>query len=438
LLAVDWELRVSIVPSGRFGRGVVVVVSRPFQWFVGVEARGAVMLLGATGAALVWANSPWIASYDALWSTRLSVQVGEAELSKDLRRWVNDGLMALFFLVLGLEFSRQLKLGELRRWHTVATASAAAFGGVVVPAVFYLALNPGGSAGHGWVIVLAADLALVLGVLALVGARCPPQLRVFLLTVVLIGDIAAITLAGLLYGEEFSLLASVVVVGLLAVVTLLRLLRVLRTLAYLVVGVVLWVATSASGIHPAVIALLLGVVLTAYPPAPAEVLDVVRLDADEALPPIQRLQQRLHLWSSYLVVPVFALANAGVVLDHELLARAVGSSITLGVLAGLVVGKLVGVFGASLLAVRAGVGTLPRLATHRQLTAAAALAGTGLTMALFVTDLVFNDQAAMDEAKVGILVASAAAATLGGLLFLLSGRWPHADGSAGGGVAAEG
>jgi NhaA family Na+:H+ antiporter len=239
-----------------------------------------------------------------------------------------------------------------------------------------------------------------------------------------------------------NILALAVVVELFAVVTVLRLLRVLRTFAYLMVGVALWVATSASGIHPAITGLLLGVVITAYPPVPAEVLRGVRfgrwfepdptpamswearLGVGEAASPIQRVQRLLHPWSSYLVVPVFALANAGVVLDRDMLARAVGSPITLGVLAGLVVGKLVGIFSASLLAVRVGLGTLPRMVSRQQLAGAAALAGIGFTVALFVTDLAFTDRAAQDEAKVGILVASAVAAALGWLLLYVPLRVP--------------
>jgi NhaA family Na+:H+ antiporter len=442
LLAVDREPCVSTIPSGPVARGVVFVLTRPLHLFVGTEARSALLLLSTTTAALVWANSPWLASYEALWSTSLSVQVGEAELSKDLRHWVNDGLMTLFFVVVGLETSRELKLGELRHWRAMTMPAVAALGGMVTPALLYLAFNPGGPAARGWAIAMAGDIALVLGVLALVGPRCPPQLRVFLLTLMIVGDIAAIAVIGLLYAEVLNILALAVVVELFAVATVLRLLRVLRTFAYLVVGVALWVATSASGIHPAITGLLLGVVLTAYPPVPAEVLRVVRfgrwfepdptpamswearLGVGEAASPIQRLQRLLHPWSSYLVVPVFALANAGVVLDRDLLARAVGSPITLGVLAGLVVGKLVGIFGASLLAVRVGLGTLPRMVSRQQLAGAAALAGIGFTVALFVTDLAFTDRAAQDEAKVGILVASAVAAALGWLLFHTPFRLP--------------
>jgi Na+/H+ antiporter NhaA len=456
LLAVDREPRVSTIPSGSFARSVVFVLTRPLHLFVGTETRSALLLLAATAAALVWVNSPWAAGYEALWSTRLSVQVGEAEVAKDLRRWVNDGLMVLFFLVVGLEFSRQLKLGELRHWQAMVVPAVAALGGMVVPALLYLAFNPSGAAARGWAIVMAGDLALVLGVLALVGPRCPPQLRVLLLTLVIVGDIAAVAVVGLLYAEVVNLLALAVVVELFAVATVLRLLRVLRSFAYLVLAIALWVATSVSGIHPAITGLLLGVVMTAYPPVPTELLRATRLgrwfepdptpamlweapsDLGNAIHPIRRLQQLLHPWSSYLVVPVFALANAGVALDRDLLARAVGSPITLGVLAGLVVGKLVGIVGASLLAIRVGLGTMPRLVSRQQLAAAAALTGVGFTVALFVTDLAITDPAAQEEAKVGILIASAAAATIGWLLFHMPVGAPGCSPQAGGGPAAGG
>ena len=213
----------SAIPFGPASRGVVFVPTRPFRLFVATEARGALSLLGATVAALVWANSPWLASYEALWTTRLSVQVGEAELSKDLRHWVNDGLMTLFFLVVGLEISRQLKVGELRHWQMAAVPAAAALGGMAVPALLYLAFNAGGPAARGWAMAMAGDPAFALGVLALVGPRCPPQLRVFLLTLLLVGDIAAVAVVGLLYAEVVNILALAVVLELFAVVTLLRL-----------------------------------------------------------------------------------------------------------------------------------------------------------------------------------------------------------------------
>lgn len=429
----------STIPSGFLARGLVFVLTRPLHLFWVTEARGALLVVVASVVALVSANSPWVAGYETLWSTRLSVHVGEVELAKDLRHWVNDGLMALFFLVVGLEISRQIKLGELRHWQTAAVPAAAAVGGMLVPALLYLAFNPGDPTRRGWAIVMATDIALPLGVLTLVGPRCPPQLRAFLLTLVFVSNIAAVAVSGLLNAKVVNLLALAVVLELFAIVAVLR---VLRTFVYLVVGVAMWVATSASGIHPAITGLALGAVLTAYPPVPTAVLHGVRfgrwfepdprpemsweapLGRGTTVHPIQRLQLLLHPWSSYLVVPVFALANAGITLDRDLLARAVGSPITLGVLTGLVVGKLVGIFGASLLATRVGLGPLPRLVTRQQLAGAAALAGIGFTVALFVADLAFTDRVAEDEAKLGILAASAVAATISWLLFHVPIRRP--------------
>ena len=435
LLAVDWEPHVSTLPSGPVDRGPVFIPTRPLILFVRVEARGSVLLLGATVIALAWANSPWLVSYEVLWTTNLSVRVGEAELAKDLRHWVNDGLMTLFFLVMGLELTRELKLYERRHWSAAIVPAVAALGGMVVPGLVYLAFNAAGPAARGWAIVAATDLALALGVLALVGPRCPPQLRAVVLMVALVDGLAVVALVAVLYPELVNLIALAVVLELFAVIAVLRLLRVLRTLAYLVAGVALWVAMSVSGLHPAIAGVVLGVVITTFPPLPigaaldaglARLLErdqspVTISGADGAAPPNERLQELLHPWSSYLIVPLFALANAGVTLDRDLLARVVGSPITLGVIMGLVAGKLLGLLGAALLAARTGLGTLPRLVTYRQLAGAAATSGIGFTLALFLTDLTLVDRPAQDEAKIGILVASATAATLGWLLFTVTG-----------------
>jgi Na+:H+ antiporter, NhaA family len=435
LLAVDWEPHVSTLPSDPVDRGPVFIPTRPLILFMRVEARSSVLLLSATVIALAWANSPWLASYEVVWTTNLSVQVGEAELAKDLRHWVNDGLMTLYFLVMGLELTRELKLYERRHWSAAIVPATAALGGMVAPGLVYLAFNAAGPAARGWAIVTATDLALALGVLALVGPRCPPQLRAVVLMVALVDGLAVVALVAVLYPELVNLIALAVVLELFAVTAVLRLLRVLRTLAYLVVGVALWVAMSVSGLHPAIAGVVLGVVLTTFPPLPigaaldaglARLLErdqspVTISGADRAAPPNERLLELLHPWSSYLIVPLFALANAGVTLDRDLLARAVGSPITLGVIMGLVAGKLLGLLGATQLAARSRLGTLPRLVTYRQLAGAAATSGIGFTLALFLTDLTLVDRLAQDEAKIGILVASATAATLGWLLFTVTG-----------------
>jgi Na+/H+ antiporter NhaA len=339
---------VSTLPSGPVDRDLVFIPTRPLTLFMRVEARSSVLLLSATVIALAWANSPWLVSYEVLWTTNLSVRVGEAELAKDLRHWVNDGLMTLFFLVMGLELTRELKLYERRHWSAAIVPTAGALGGLIVPGLVYLAFNAAGPAARGWAIVAATDLALVLGVLALAGPRCPPQLRAVVLMVALVDGLAVVALVAVLYPELVNLIALAVVLELFAVIAVLRLLRVLRTLAYLVAGVALWVAMSLSGLHPAIAGVVLGVVITTFPPLPigaafdaglARLLErdqspVTIRGADGAAPPNERLQELLHPWSSYLIVPLFALANAGVTLDRDLLARAVGSPITLGVIMG--------------------------------------------------------------------------------------------------------
>jgi Na+:H+ antiporter, NhaA family len=402
---------------------------RPLDQFFRIEIRSSLLLLGAAVAALVWANSAWMASYEVLWTTNLSVRVGESTLAKDLRHWVNDGLMTLFFLVGGLEMSREVRLSNRRDWSAGVMPTLGALGSMVLAVLFYLTVTVGGPAARGWPIVLATDLALVLGLLAVVRRRCPPQLHAFAFVLVVVGNLAVIALLWLLYAEPVNLVALAVVVALLAVVAVVRLLRVLRTFTYLVVGAALWTAMAASGLHPAVVGALLGVVLT--------------LSCSATLS--QRLLALLHPWSSYLVLPLFALANAGVTLDRDLLARAVGSSLTLGVFVGLVAGKVLGILIATDMAARAGLGALPRLVTRQQLAGAAAATGIGFTIALFVADAVLLDRVAQDEAKVGILAASATAATLGWLLFNLprratgGGRRPGAgEGAAGGSPGGAG
>ena len=401
---------------------------RPPDQFFRIEIRSSLLLLGATIAALVWANSAWMASYEVLWTTNLSVRVGESTLAKDLRHWVNDGLMALFFLVGGLEISREVRRSKRRDWSAGVMPTVGALGGMVLAALFYLTVTVGGSAARGWPIALATDLTLVLGLLTAV-RRCPSQLRAFVFVLVVVGNLTVIALLWLLYAEPVNLVALAVAVALLAVVAVVRLLRVLRTFTYLVIGAALWTAMAASGLHPAVVGVLLGVVLT--------------LSCPTALS--QRLLALLHPWSSYLVLPLFALANAGVTLDRDLLARAVGSSLTLAVFVGLVAGKLLGILIATDMAVRAGLGALPRPVNRQQLAGAAATAGIGFTMALFVADVVLLDRVAQDEAKVGILAASATAAPLGWLLFNVplratgGGRRPGAgSGAAGGWPGGEG
>jgi Na+/H+ antiporter NhaA len=437
----------SAIPFVSAFHGMVAVPTRPLRRFVATEARSAILVLAAAATALIWASSPWVASYETLWSTTLSVRAGDVELAKDLRRWVNDGLMALFFLVLGLEATRGLTLGRLRHPRALAAPAAVALGGLVAPVLVYLAFTAGRPAASGWGMVLAGDLALSLGILALAGRRCPPQLGVLLLELLLAGNLAAITIVGLQHAGALDLLSLAVVAGLLALLVVVRRLRVLRTLTYLTVAVASWLAAANAGINPALIGLLLAVALAACPPLPVRpvrvrwfprysepdripgVPNALEPGGVEATASIARLQRRLHPWSAYLVVPLFALANAGVHLDRDTLAETVSSPITLGVVAGLVAGKLAGVFGMSWLAVRTGLGTLPRLVTSRQLAAAGILAGVGFTVALFVADLTVSGPGDLEQAKVAILLAAAAAGPVGWLLLRMPAPLPGTAGA---------
>jgi Na+/H+ antiporter NhaA len=415
-------------------------LARPLQHFLATEAGSSVLLLGATLVALVWANSPLSGAYQDLWETRLTIDVGGASISEDLRHWVNDGLMVFFFYVVGLEIRRELAMGELRNRREAAVPAVAALAGMVVPAALFLAFNAGGEGARGWGIVMATDIAFVLGALALLGPACPSQVRVFLLTLAIVDDIGAITVIALFYSEGIDLLALGVAAVVLGAIGLLRRIRVWRGPAYFLAGATLWVAMHESGVHPTIAGVMLGLLTAVFPPRRQEVERAATLARSfrqaptpqlarsailgmgGAVSPNERLQEALHPWTSYVIVPLFALANAGVVLNADALERALSSPITLGVIVGLVAGKAVGISLASLLAVRLRLGDLPRGVGPTQLAGAAALAGIGFTVSLFVADLAFDDAARQDEAKVGILVASALAAVLGWALFRLAAR----------------
>ncbi|HEV2770344.1 MAG TPA: Na+/H+ antiporter NhaA [Solirubrobacteraceae bacterium] len=413
----------------------------PLREFLSTEAGSASVLLGATILALVWANSPLADAYQALWATELAVTVGPAELSLDLRHWVNDGLMVFFFFVIGLEVRRELAMGELTDRRRAVLPAVAAVAGLLVPAGVYLAFTAGSPGAQGFGAAMATDTAFMLGALALVGPRCPTQLRVLLLTVAVFDDIGAIGVIALFYTERLDLLALAIAVGFLGGVLLLRRLRVWRAPGYLVLGIGLWVAIAASGVHPSVAGIVLGLLTPVHPPARAAVQRATqiarsfgqsptpglarraKLSMEAAVSSNERLAQLLHPWTGYVVVPIFALANAGIALDGETLGRALTSPVTIGILVALVAGKLLGVGLVSWAAVRTGVGALPRGVEPHQLAGAAAIAGIGFTVSLFIVDLAFADQPVLrEEAKVGILGAGVVAAALGAMLFRTLGR----------------
>jgi Na+/H+ antiporter NhaA len=413
----------------------------PVRDFAANEVGSAAVLLAAAVAALVWANSPWSSTYEVVWSSDLSFGLGELEFSQDLRHWINDGLMAFFFFVVGLEIRREFDMGELRDHRRVAIPVLAALGGMAAPALIYLAFNAGAPAAQGWGIVMATDTAFALGALALIGRRFPTRVRVFLLTLVIVDDIGALTVIALGYTQEFSPLALLVAVGLFGVVLGLRQLGVRRGIPYVVVGVGVWLATLESGVHPTIAGVAMGLLATAYPPSRQDLQRATllwrtfreqptprfarsaRLGVTEAISPNERLQDLFRTWTSYLVVPLFALANAGVELRGDLLGRALSSPITLGIVFGLVAGKPIGITVASWLASRRRLGGFPLTVAWPPLVGLATLAGIGFTVSLFVADLSFQGEQ-LEEAKVGILAASILAASLGWLAFRLKHLLP--------------
>ncbi|CAA9412685.1 MAG: Na+/H+ antiporter NhaA type, partial [uncultured Quadrisphaera sp.] len=411
------------------------------------EVGGAGLLLAATAVALVWANSPWGATYDAFWHTEVAFSVGSAELALDLQHWVNDGLMALYFFVVGLEVKRELVLGELADRRRAAVPLLAALAGLAVPALVYVAFNLGDEAAAAWGVVISTDTAFVLGVLALLGAACPPQLRVFLLALAIADDVGALTVIALFYTEDLALLPLLLAALGLASMLALRWLRVWRGPAYLVIAVAAWVALYASGVHPTLLGVAVALTTPAYAPRQEEVTDAAqraraylqyptpeyagaaRLSIARSVPPGERLQQLWRPWTSTVIVPLFALANAGVLLSGESLRAAATSPITLGVVAGLVAGKLVGILAGTGLAVRLRLGDLAPGLTRGHLAGGAALSGIGFTISLFIVDLAFDDEALADRARVGVLAASLLAAVLGwSLLRLVDRRRPRGGG----------
>jgi NhaA family Na+:H+ antiporter len=403
----------------------------PLRSFIATEAGSAGLLLAATVAALVWANSPLADSYEDLWGTVLELRLGDDAISLDLRHWVNDGLMVFFFFVVGLEVRRELAMGELTDRSRLRIPVIAALAGIVVPAAIYLALNPSGAAAQGWGVAISTDTAFVLGVLALIGSSCPTQLRVFLLTLSIVDDVVALAIIAVFYSDHVSVLPLAGAAACAAVILLLGRLRVWRGPAYFVVGAVLWGAMLESGVHPAIAGVVIAACIAVYPPRREEVERAAvlarafrqspvpelarsaKLSVERALSPNERMQELLHPWTSYVVVPIFALANAGVAVDAGILRDALTAPVGLGVVLALVIGKLIGVGLGSLAAARTGLGDLPRGVGRVDLLAGAALTGIGFTVSLFIADLAFEDPVMRDQAKIGVLTASCAAALIG-------------------------
>ncbi|MCP3857551.1 MAG: Na+/H+ antiporter NhaA [Actinomycetia bacterium] len=427
--------------KSRLARGVAQPVAR----FLSIEAAGGILLLLATGVALIWANSPWHGSYEDLLHTEFVLGIGGWEFTEHGHPWtfellVNDALMAVFFFVVGLEIKQELVVGELSDPRAASLPAVAALGGMVVPAGIYLMLNSSGSGSAGWGIPMATDIAFAVGVVALLGKRVPSSLKIFLLTLAIVDDIGAIAVIAIFYSEgiSFGWLAAAIV--LMVVAAVMKRARVWYIPAYVIVGVVIWFATFQSGVHATIAGVAMGLLCPARPlhrqARTAEVIDKLErsstlnanaireayFDLKESVSVAERLETLLHPWTSYVVIPVFALANAGLVITADGLSDAASSTVTLGVVLGLVVGKTIGVAGATWIAARLGLAPLPVGVRVLHLAGIGMIAGIGFTVAIFVGGLAFEDPTLADQSLLGILIASVIAAICGSVMLTAAGN----------------
>ena len=416
--------------------------ARPVERFVRLEAGSALILLAAAIAALAWAN---ISSdgYEAFWTERLTVSVGSLELDEDLRHWVSDLLMAGFFFLIALEVKREVMFGDLSDRRLAITPVAAAVGGMVVPALVFLALNLGGGQADGWAIPIATDVAFALGVLAIIGKMAPSPLRAFLLTVAIVDDIGTIVIIAIFFSSGLSFAWIGAAAGCAALVYGLRRLSIRHLGPYVALAALLWIAVHESGVHATIAGVVLGLLTPAQPfhkPGPTadvisdqlseiretpdrdvseDTMQQVARFAEEAASPLARMETAVHPWSAYLILPLFALANAGVVISLTGIGDVFTTSLGLGIVLGLVVGKPLGLFAATALTVKLTGAKLPKGVDLFSVACLGFVAGIGFTVALFISALALPEAPELQQAKTAILLASVLASGLGVAAFVL-------------------
>jgi len=425
-------------------------ILRPFEEFFKHQVAGGLVLLAVTVLALLLANSPWSDLYFAVWQLQLTIGIEPLALSKSLSHWINDGLMAVFFFVVGLEIKREFLAGELTGARKAALPIAAALGGMLVPALLFMLLGPEGVEARGWAIPMATDIAFALGIIALLGDRIPRSLAIFLTALAIVDDLGAVLVIALFYTSELSILALAAgLVCLLILVTGNRL-GVKSPNFYALIGLLLWIALLKSGVHATVAGVLIGMTIPVRPSRREETFltEAERLIASyrsmgpssglflheeklgtllalehtchDALSPLQRMEHEMHHWVILGVMPIFALANAGITLDIDQIGTALVHPVTLGIALGLLVGKPLGITLCAWLAVRLGIAVLPPGISWRQIAGVGVLGGIGFTMSLFITNLAYGENLELiAAAKVGIFAASLLAGTVGYLLLRL-------------------
>jgi NhaA family Na+:H+ antiporter len=443
----------SIADSIPLRRSRLAPVLKPIHEFLAAESAGGVILILAAVTALAWANSPWAHAYHDFWHTKLSIGVGNFTHAMSLEHWVNDGLMVMFFLVVGLEIKREMLIGELASPRRAVLPIAAAVGGMVVPALIYVIFNARGPGARGWGVPMATDIAFAVGVLALVGRGVPTAVKVFLLAIAIVDDLGAVVVIAIFYTSQIMTSALWIAAGFLAALVLLNVLRVHRPLPYMLLGVGLWAATLYSGVHATIAGVLLAFTIPAtrqieeqpylgyvremlaeFERDATAVPDMITDDQSHALSameeasqwvqtPLARVEHALLRPVAFIIVPLFALANAGVNLTAG--GPTIQSPVMWGVLLGLLVGKPLGVLLAAWAVVRSGVGAMPKGASWRQLVGVAVLCGIGFTMSLFVATLAFaGEPAHLAATKIGILIASAISGVAGGIIIATANQTP--------------
>ena len=413
-------------PDGRAARFI-----RPLRDFLHQEASAGLLLVGAAVVALIWANSPWSDSYFDLWNTEAALEFNHHVIQLNLREWVNDLAMVLFFFVVGLEIKRELTEGELRDPRQAALPIIAAFGGMIVPATIFAMLNAGGEGSKGWGIPMATDIAIVMGVVALLGSRAPSWLKLFLLALAIVDDIGAIVVIAIFYSEGVSFEWLSIAIGALAVAAIIRD-RVPWIGVYIVLGAVCWLGLHEAHVHPTLAGVAFGLLAPVTPRRRTGMIDAEQLAASTdvrtaaavsqqakwTVSIVEWLEHRLHPWSAFIVVPIFALANAGIKVPASEIGDAMTNPVTWGVILGLVVGKTIGIAGATLFAVALKIGRLPAGVTTRYVIGAGTLGGVGFTVSLFVTELAFGEEAVGTDARLGVLIGSLVAALIGSAIMI--------------------
>jgi len=418
-------------------RIIARTVFRPFQNFMHQEAGGGIVLIIATVVALIWANSPWSDAYADLWHAHASVAVGSWHLDLSLHHVVNDLLMAIFFFVVGLEIKRELVVGELRTLRAAALPAVGAIGGMVVPALMFVAFSGGGDAATGWGIPMATDIAFAVGVVALLGSRVSARLKLFLLTLAIVDDIGAVAVIAIFYSDGLNFTWLLVALAGIVAVNVMKKLQVWSLAPYMVVGIFVWYATFESGVHATIAGVVLGLSAPAKPllarvnqnvslvlgeDADARQVRAAAWHVSETASVAARLQEALHPYTAFLIIPLFALANAGLPLSGEVIADAIGSGVTWGVAMGLVVGKPLGITLAVFLAVKMFGFELPAGMRWAEFVGMGLAAGIGFTVSLFVAELAWttgDSSAFTSQAKMGVLFASLVAAVLAALVLYL-------------------